>query len=225
MVLTGYPDVVTLKEWRARERITQEEAGKRIGISRALVVAIEGRSSIAFETARLVYVATRGAVRYCDLTARDDTPELLHQAEQAERSLRTLPLLGSIAAGIPIKAQSSIDGEVEVPSSWTGSRPCFTLKVTGESMIEACIMPGDVVVVRELQPGEQPPDGDIVVATVEGETTLKRFRLRRGRPELVPENKKMKPIIITEVQGEVVLQGVVVGLMRSYHRTTSSRGP
>jgi repressor LexA len=205
--------------------LTQKEAAERIGVHWARVIDIESGKQISFDTARRVVVATGGKVRYSDLRARRDTPELLHQAERAERSLHALPLLGSIAAGIPIKAQSSIDGEVEVPSSWTGSRPCFTLKVTGESMIEACIMPGDVVVVRELQPGEQPPDGDIVVATVEGETTLKRFRLRRGRPELIPENKKMKPIVIAEVHGEVVLQGVVVGLMRSYHRTTSSRGP
>jgi repressor LexA len=125
-----------------------------------------------------------------------------------------LPLLGYVAAGVPIKAQPSLEGTVAVERTWVGSHTCFALRVTGDSMLGAGILPHDIVIVRQANTAF---DGDIVVVTVDGETTLKRYRDKDGRVLLVPENPTMAAI---QLKGRnVLVQGVVVGQMRSYHRS------
>lgn len=126
---------------------------------------------------------------------------------------RTLPLIGVIRAGVPQLAQQERAGEVVVDPALIRSRDSFVLKVQGDSMIEAQICPGDLVVVRPQNTAE---NGEIVVAMIDGEATLKRFYREGGRIRLQPENSTMAPIII-DAEGEaVVIVGKVTGLLRKF---------
>jgi repressor LexA len=122
-----------------------------------------------------------------------------------------VPLVGRVVAGLPITADENVEARIPVPAEWTGRTAHFALHVDGDSMKDAGILDGDCVVVRRQTTAE---DGDIVVATLDGETTLKRLRRRGRRVTLVAENPSYRPI---EVRTESsVIQGVVVGLLREY---------
>jgi repressor LexA len=124
-----------------------------------------------------------------------------------------LPVMGRIAAGTPIEAISEVSHHVAVPGSMlAGSGQHYALEVRGDSMIEAGINDGDVVVIREQSTAE---NGDIVVALVEGhEATLKRFRRRGDMIALEAANPAYETRVLRSDQ--VKVQGRLVGLIRSY---------
>lgn len=124
---------------------------------------------------------------------------------------KTLPLIGVIRAGLPQLAQQERAGEVIVDPSLSRSEDSFVLRVQGDSMIEAQICSGDLVVVRPQSSAE---NGEIVVALIDGEATLKRFYREKGRIRLQPENRHMAPIFIAAAGEEVTIVGRVTGLMR-----------
>jgi repressor LexA len=119
-----------------------------------------------------------------------------------------LPLVGQVAAGQPILAEENIEEYVEVPSLAGGELGEYVLRVRGESMKDAGILEGDFVVVR---PQETATDGDIVVALVGEEATVKRFYREPDHVRLQPENATMEPIRSKDVR----VMGRVVGLFRS----------
>ena len=124
-----------------------------------------------------------------------------------------LPLVGQVAAGQPILAEENIEDYVEVPSEAGGADGEYVLRIRGESMVDAGILEGDIVVVRREQTAR---DGEIVVALAgEDETaeeaTVKRFFRENGRVRLQPENESMEPIYAEHVQ----ILGVVTGVFRS----------
>ncbi|PVH29166.1 transcriptional repressor LexA [Pararhodobacter oceanensis] len=124
-----------------------------------------------------------------------------------------LPVMGRIAAGTPIEAISEISHHVAVPGSMlSGNGEHYALEVHGDSMIEAGINDGDIVVIREQTTAD---NGDIVVALVEGlEATLKRFRRMRGMIALEAANPAYETRVLRDDQ--VKVQGRLVGLIRSY---------
>jgi len=124
-----------------------------------------------------------------------------------------LPVMGRIAAGVPIEAISEVSHHVAVPGSMLSGRgQHYALEVKGDSMIEAGINDGDIVVIREQTTAD---NGDIVVALVEGhEATLKRFRRRGGMIALEAANPAYETRVLPEDQ--VKVQGRLVGLIRSY---------
>ena len=122
----------------------------------------------------------------------------------------TIPLLGVIAAGRPIEPVE-VPEEIEVPVAMTGAGERYALRVQGDSMIEDGIHDGDVVVVRRARRAE---NGQTVVAVVDGEATLKRFRLSGDRVELHPANAALEVMRVTADRVEI--RGVLVGLLRSY---------
>ncbi|MCU9846664.1 transcriptional repressor LexA [Defluviimonas sp. WL0024] len=124
-----------------------------------------------------------------------------------------LPVMGRIAAGVPIEAISEVSHHVAVPGSMlSGKGQHYALEVKGDSMIEAGINDGDIVVIREQSTAE---NGDIVVALVEGhEATLKRFRRRGGMIALEAANQAYETRVLPE--DHVKVQGRLVGLIRSY---------
>jgi repressor LexA len=122
------------------------------------------------------------------------------------------PLLGRVAAGVPLLSPEHREREIAVDPglfSLSASQRIFALTVRGESMIEAHILDGDTVVVREQTTAE---NGDIVVVLVDGEATVKRFRREGERVRLQPENRGMAPIIVDPRDLQVL--GRVVGVMR-----------
>ncbi|MCB2126615.1 MAG: transcriptional repressor LexA [Rhodobacteraceae bacterium] len=124
-----------------------------------------------------------------------------------------LPVMGRIAAGVPIEAISEVSHHVAVPGSMLSGRgQHYALEVKGDSMIEAGINDGDIVVIREQTTAD---NGDIVVALVDGqEATLKRFRRRGGMIALEAANPAYETRVLPEDQ--VKVQGRLVGLIRSY---------
>ena len=115
-----------------------------------------------------------------------------------------VPVVGTVAAGQPILATENIEEVFPLPRNVVKDDKCFMLQVQGDSMIDAGIFDGDYVVVRQ-QPSAE--DGDIVVALLEDEATVKRFRRLRSRIHLEPANKSMGPIVADEVQivGKVLM--------------------
>lgn len=122
-----------------------------------------------------------------------------------------VPLLGNITAGSPILAVENFEGYVDLPwnSSRYSSENLFALKVRGESMIDAGILDGDIVIVNKNSYAD---NGTIVVALIGDEATVKTFYRERGHFRLQPENKTMKPIIVDEV----TVLGNVVASFRQY---------
>ncbi len=126
-----------------------------------------------------------------------------------EADSTALPLVGRIAAGAPILAEENIDEYVPVPAS-QASEGGFCLTVHGDSMIEDGILEGDTIVV---DPQRRVRKGDVVVAMIDGEATVKHFFREGDSIELRPANSNMKPMHFHA--REVELQGVVVGLQRT----------
>jgi repressor LexA len=121
----------------------------------------------------------------------------------ARPSVAALPLVGSVAAGAPTLAEQDVEDWVTSP--FEGD---FVLRVKGDSMIEAGILEGDLVVVKQTPTAR---DGEIVVALIGEEATVKRLRRVDGRVHLMPENAAYEPIVPDD---EVTLAGVVVGVLR-----------
>jgi repressor LexA len=140
---------------------------------------------------------------------RRDEPR---RAQRAEPDLPTLPLLGQIAAGAPLLAEENIEDELAVPEP-LGRGADFLLRVRGDSMINAGILDGDVLVVRSQQDAR---NGDIVVALVgddeaANEATVKTFYREQSRVRLQPENDALEPIYADHIQ----VLGKVTGVFRT----------
>ena len=116
-----------------------------------------------------------------------------------------IPVVGVVTAGLPILTVENQEGYL----SWDGDPGCFALRVRGDSMINAAILSGDLVVVRPQQSAD---DGQIVVARIGDEATVKRLRRRAGQVWLMPENDNYAPIDGTEAE----LIGIVKAVVREY---------
>lgn len=125
----------------------------------------------------------------------------------------TLPLVGRVAAGSPILAQEHVEQSYVVETSLFPRRPDFLLKVRGMSMRDAGIMDGDLLAVQKASDAK---NGQIVVARLGDEVTVKRLqRLRGGGIELLPENPDFQPIVVPPGSEDFALEGIAVGLIRN----------
>ena len=125
----------------------------------------------------------------------------------------TLPLVGRVAAGNPILAQENIDQTYLLEASLFPRRPDYLLKVKGMSMRDAGIMDGDLLAVQKTSEAR---NGQIVVARLDDEVTVKRLHRTRHAIELLPENPDFEPIIVAPGQCEFAIEGVAVGLVRQH---------
>ncbi len=123
--------------------------------------------------------------------------------------MASVPLLGNVAAGKPLFAEENLQGYVQVPATALGASAHFALQVKGDSMKDAGIMDGDMVVVAHQSTAD---NGDIVVAMVDDAVTLKRFFMEKNRVRLKAENPKYPPIYTQNVR----ILGKLAFLMRSY---------
>ena len=138
---------------------------------------------------------------------RDPSKPRALELVDAPRPLRPLPLVGQVAAGVPILAEQNIDEYVDVPALLRRSDDDFLLRIEGDSMIDAGIHNDDLIVVHRQATAD---NGDIVVALVGDEATTKRFFREGGRIRLQPENELYEPIVLDDVE----LVGRVVGVLR-----------
>ena len=128
--------------------------------------------------------------------------------------MMSLPLVGRVAAGSPILAQEHVEATYSVDPSMFASRPDFLLKVKGWSMRDAGIMDGDLLAVKKVDTAK---NGQIVVARIGEEVTVKRYKKTGGVIELLPENPDFKVIRVDPENDEFALEGLAVGLMRSWN--------
>ncbi|MCL2339584.1 MAG: transcriptional repressor LexA [Actinomycetia bacterium] len=139
----------------------------------------------------------------------DDTAEPNPEDSAALiRNIVSLPLIGQVAAGTPILAEQNIEDNLPLPRQIVGDSASFLLNVRGDSMIEAGILNGDYVVVREQNTAY---NGEIVVALIDNEATVKTFYKEADGIRLQPENSRMKPIYVRD---NVTILGKVVALLR-----------
>lgn len=135
--------------------------------------------------------------------------QLAEVTESPSRGTVSLPLVGRVAAGLPILAEQNVEDTFTVPTEIATDACSFVLEVHGESMINAGILNGDYIIVREQQGAM---NGEIVVAMIDGEATVKTFYKEAGRVRLQPENDSMEPIYADNP----VILGKVVALMRRF---------
>jgi repressor LexA len=167
-----------------------------------------GLSSISSVSHQLTQLELRGFIRRDPnlnraieiLVELDSNPDAVRVRED---DIVHVPLVGKIAAGIPITAEQNVDDMFALPRQMVGQGNVFMLKVQGDSMIDAAICDGDYVVVREQKTAE---NGDIVAAMLDHEATVKVFKQRDGNIWLLPRNSAYEPIDGTyaEVMGKVV---------------------
>ncbi|HBY57539.1 MAG TPA: repressor LexA [Candidatus Atribacteria bacterium] len=132
--------------------------------------------------------------------------------ENGKNNAFEIPIVGEISAGRPILAQENIEGTLVIDRSFIkNSNGIFALRVKGDSMINAGILNGDYVIVSQQQSAEQ---GDIVVALIEDEATVKRFYKETNKIRLQPENDTMEPIIVKSNENDVRIVGKVRGVIR-----------
>jgi repressor LexA len=133
--------------------------------------------------------------------------EIVDEEFYVHRNVVQLPLVGKVTAGEPILAVENIEETMTLPYDLVGTEDAFLLRVRGDSMIEAGIFDNDIIIVRRQNVAE---NGDIVVALIDDEATVKRFYKEHDHIRLQPENKAMEPIIVKDVK----ILGKVIGLIR-----------
>jgi repressor LexA len=124
---------------------------------------------------------------------------------------RELPILGRVAAGEPLLAEENVEGTFTISRDWVNGDEAFLLKVQGESMINAHILPGDYALVRRQATAE---NGEIVVALVNDEATVKRVFFKKDLVVLQPEHPSMAPIQVRRGEKSFQIVGKVVGILR-----------
>lgn len=185
------------------------EIGQAIGLSSPSTVhahlnALESKGYIKRDGAKSRSMVITGA---SEQPKAQFEPSPIQQ--QSNYSLVELPLVGRVAAGTPILAEQNIEEQIPLPTSLFGDRNSFLLTVRGESMINAGIFDGDTLLVREQSTAS---NGDIVVAMIDDEATVKTYYKESDCIRLQPQNDAMEPIYTTQAQ----ILGVVTGLFRSY---------
>lgn len=169
------------------------------------VRTIADRFGIGVSTAYryLLEMDERGLITYDGKRISNDRIEKLNSNSGVIRAA----VVGSIACGIPNLAEENVEEYVSLPRSMFGDGEFFILRANGESMIDAGIETGDLVVIRKQACAE---DGQIVVALVEDEATLKRLYREKGKVRLHPENRAMDDIIVDDC----IIQGVAVKVIK-----------
>ena len=152
----------------------------------------------------LMEMNERGMICYDGKTIRNE------KINKSQRGTIRAAVIGRIACGIPNLAEQHVEGYVNLPESLFGQGNFYILRASGCSMTEAGIDDGDLVVIREQNTAE---DGQIVVALVDDEATLKRFFHEGDRIRLHPENPRMKDIFVTDCR----IQGVAVKVLKDLY--------
>jgi repressor LexA len=174
---------------------TIREIGARFGIS----------STNGVRT-HLTALLKKGYIKKQDMISRG-----IELTRELAANIGRVPLVGSVPAGNPIDAVENVEGEIALDLSFMPSGETFSLRVTGHSMKNAGILNGDVVVVKKQQSADA---GEIVVAIVDGEATVKRYYPQARRIKLQPENEAFAPIYVDPKRQDFRIAGKVVGLLR-----------
>ena len=161
------------------------EIGERVGLSSSSTVQ-----------SHLKTLERRGLLKRDPTKPRALVPSDGAPRNGAHSSVALVPILGKVAAGIPITAVENVEDTFALPAGFVRDPNAFILRISGDSMVDAAILDGDLVVVR---PCADAKNGEIVVAMLDGEATVKRFYREPTRVRLQPENRAMTPIYADDV--------------------------
>ena len=189
------------------------EIGKAVGLSSTATVhsylkQLEAMKYIKKENqkGRTLRILKKEDDRYDSARVGKEPSEPM-KAFYNRKEMVDVPIVGKITAGAPILAVENITDTVPVPVDFAGNSQCFMLLVSGESMIEAGILDGDLILVRRQNVAE---NGQIIVALIDDEATVKTFYKEKDHIRLQPENSTMDPIIVPDCQ----ILGKVIGVFR-----------
>lgn len=165
-------------------------------------------------SAEFGFRSPNAAEQHLRALARKGAIELLPGASRGIRLLEPpgLPIVGRVAAGHPVLAAENIEGRVRLDAGLFRPRPDYLLKVEGMSMRDAGILDGDMVVVHR---SPEVRNGQIVVARLDDEVTVKRYRQRANEVWLLPENPAFEPLRVDLRKRALVIEGVVIGVIRA----------
>jgi len=163
------------------------EIGERVGLSSSSTIH-----------AHLKALERRGLISRDPTKPRALRSDFEPTQSRVVREAVVMPIVGKVAAGAPITAAENVEGEFVLPSGFVPrASNAFMLRVQGDSMVDAAILDGDLIVVR---PQPTADNGEIVVAMLDGEATVKRFYREKSRIRLQPENRSMTPIYASDVE-------------------------
>lgn len=190
---------------------TRAEIAAELGF-RSANAAEEHLQALARKGAIEISPGTSRGIRLKDHNERSNATQLAlpHPALMQ----LNLPLVGRVAAGSPILAQEHIEATYDVDRSLFSAKPDFLLKVRGMSMRDAGILDGDLLAVKKTDSAR---NGQIVVARLGDDVTVKRYQKSGALIELLPENPDFEPIRVDLTRDEFALEGLAVGLMRSWN--------
>jgi repressor LexA len=200
------PDTLTDRQQQVLDFIHGHQRQHGVAPSIREIQAHFGLASPFGIQRHLEALTAKGALRRLDGKARG----LLPASHPRQGALAEIPLYGTIPAGLPTAVEQQPDSYVSVDTASLGVRAntkLFALRVRGDSMTGASILDGDTVFLTPREPQTR----DIVAALIDGESTLKRFLVQRGRPFLRAENPRYPDLIPA---AELVIQGVMIGLLR-----------
>ena len=170
------------------------------------------RAEIATE---LGFRSPNAAEEHLKALARKGAIEMMAGASRGIRVIddtpNGLPIVGRVAAGEPILAQEHIDDYCEIPPSFFKPEANYLLEVHGDSMMEMGILDGDYIAVHRMDTAR---NGEVVVARVDNEVTVKRYEKKRNKITLFPENKDYSPIEVDLKESDFAIEGLYVGVVR-----------
>ena len=192
---------------------TRAEIAQELGF-RSANAAEEHLQALARKGAIEISPGTSRGIRLLGGTTAPATPEPAAIPHVPAALLMSLPLVGRVAAGSPILAQEHVEANYAVDPAMFSAKPDFLLKVKGWSMRDAGICDGDFLAVKKVDSAK---NGQIVVARIGDEVTVKRYRKNGATIELLPENPDFSVITVDPHTDEFALEGLAVGLLRSWH--------
>jgi repressor LexA len=217
MDLPTFPAKLTARQQQILELIQSAIARTGAPPTRAEIASTLGFKSANAAEEHLQALARKGAIELVSGTSRGirlkrDTLRSIHESRlQHTLSQLALPLIGRVAAGSPILAQEHVDQTYHVESSMFRHKPDYLLKVRGMSMRDIGILDGDLLAVQSATDAK---NGQIVVARLGDDVTVKRFRRNKDLIELLPENPDYATIVV-EPGESFAIEGLAVGLIRN----------
>ncbi|MBR7800288.1 transcriptional repressor LexA [Undibacterium fentianense] len=191
---------------------TRAEIANELGF-RSTNAAEEHLQALARKGVIEISAGTSRGIRLLDSELSNHMPSMQMALPHPALMQLSLPLVGRVAAGSPILATEHVEATYNVDPSLFSAKPDFLLKVRGLSMRDIGIMDGDLLAVKKTDSAR---NGQIVVARIGEEVTVKRYMKTSQGIELLPENPDFSPIIINENEPEFALEGLAVGLLRSW---------
>jgi repressor LexA len=191
---------------------TRAEIANELGF-RSTNAAEEHLQALARKGVIEIAAGTSRGIRLLESELSNSMPNMQMALPHPALMQLSLPLVGRVAAGSPILATEHVEASYQVDPALFSAKPDFLLRVRGLSMRDIGIMDGDLLAVKKTDSAR---NGQIVVARIGEEVTVKRYMKTANGIELLPENPDFSPIVVNESEADFALEGLAVGLMRSW---------